>query len=87
MQQIILDYLKEKKMINLETNSIAINKLLVNGEEVILTGNKLGLIMLADYILDVALSKIDGYHIHLDKENFLDESNKELVIELEKKSD
>lgn len=87
MQQIILDYLKEKKMINLETDSIAINTLSVNEKEVILFGNKLGLIMLADYILDVALSKNDGYHIHLDKENFFDESKKELVIELEKKDD
>ncbi len=37
--------------------------------------------MLADYILDVALAE-NTSHVHLDKDNFFDETEKQLIVEV-----
>ena len=75
--------LQENNDLNFERDSsIAINKLKNSDDEIVLSGNKLGLIMIADYILSVAMSD-DKCHIHLDENNFFDIADKQLVIELE----
>ena len=81
MEQIICNYLKENGILALKGEDIAINSIKSIGDEVVLSGNKLGLIMLADYITSIALS-VNGSHIHLDQNNFFDDGEKQLIIEL-----
>ena len=60
-------------------------KIILNDEELLIKGSKLDLIELADYILDIALSKQEKNHLHLDTLSLLnkDSNVKELIIEKE----
>lgn len=81
MKKLVFEYLVEKNLIKDMEGGHAKNSIKVcNNNEVVLSGNRLGLIELADYILNVALSDLEGYHIHLDESNFFDETNLELII-------
>ena len=83
IKHIAQNLLQKNDDLNFERDGIvAINKLKSFGDEIVLSGNKLGLIMIADYILSVALSG-DGNHVHLDENNFFDIADKQLVIERE----
>ena len=84
MEQKIYNYLKEKGIFVAEEGAIATNSIKLVEDEVVLSGNRFGLIMLADYIVNVALSNVNGYHIHLDQNNFFDDGDKQLIIELTK---
>lgn len=82
MKQIIYNHLKEKNILSMSDTDIAINSItLQGGKEVVISGNKRGLILLADYLVEIALSENGNEHIHLDKENFFDDANIELIIE------
>ena len=81
MEQRIYNHLREMGILALEEGAVAINLIKIIGDEVVLSGNRLGLIMLADYIINIALSD-DGSHIHLDQNNFFDDGEQELIIEL-----
>jgi hypothetical protein len=81
MNQRIYNYLKEKGILVSQEGDIATNTIKVIEDEVVLSGNKLGLIMLADYMINIALSD-NGSHIHLDQDNFFDDGDKQLIIEL-----
>ena len=81
MQQLIYEYLHKSDLLQTSNNDLANNSIKVTNDEVVLTGNKLGLIILADYIVNIALSDI-GSHIHLDLDNFFDIADSQLVIEL-----
>lgn len=79
MEKSIYNYLESKNLF--KEKSIAKNYLEINENEVSLIGNRRGLVLLADYILDIALNN-KTTHIHLDNDNFFD--NKEylqLIIE------
>lgn len=84
MNQLIRDFLNRQNILCFKEGDIATNDLKNTDGEVVLSGNKLGLIMLADYILNIALSE-NGAHIHLDKDNFFDNSDQQLIIELVEK--
>jgi len=80
IKNLICDYLIKEKLINID-NSHAENFIeIYNEREVVISGNRLGLIELADYIVSVALSDVDKYHLHLDETNFFNSTNLELVI-------
>ena len=81
MQQLIYEYLRKSGLFRTDSNDLANNSIKVTKDEVVLTGNKLGLIMLADYIVNIALSDA-GSHIHLDLDNFFDIADSQLIIEL-----
>ena len=84
IENIIQKFLQKNNKLSFEKDGyIAINKLKSFNDEVVLSGNKLGLILFADYVLSVALSSGEGCHIHLDENNFFDMSDKKLIIELE----
>ncbi len=80
MKELIYNYLKTAGYLNESDFDTAYNEIEVQDKSVILKGNKLGLILMADYILEIALSVEDFTHIHLDNDNFFDKSNSELVI-------
>jgi len=82
MDQAIFNYLEEKGVIKSIKDDHGAISLKASDNDIVITGNRLELIMLADYILNVALADVDGWHIHLDEINFFDESSKELIIEL-----
>lgn len=47
-----------------------------------ITANKEGLISLANHLLNLAQDSIpNGYHLHFDKYNSLDENSNELIIQ------
>ena len=77
IKNIIKDYLKEEKYNN--SNGLSIS---YNNNEVLISGSKLDLIELCNYILNVALEK-ESSHIHLDNLSLIsDKSNiKELIIQ------
>jgi len=81
LKQLIRNYLKEQKIFDFNENTIATNHLKITSDDLILSGNRLGLVMLADCILDIALSD-NGAHIHLDTDNFFDDAEHQLIIEL-----
>ena len=83
MQQFIYNYLKNNNLLSSE-DTTATNFLNVIGNEIVISGNKMGLILLADYILNIALSENNGKHIHLDDDNFFDKAEKQLILELKK---
>jgi len=83
MDSLIRDFLKANSIIDFPDGSIATNTLRIVDGNVILSGNRLGLIELADYILGIALSKGKGSHIHLDENNFFDDTDNQLIIELD----
>lgn len=73
--------MKKEGYFDKNENIVAINQLRISPQnEVILSGNKHGLIMLADYIVNIALSDVSGTHLHLDAENFFDDANCDLII-------
>lgn len=82
MGNIIFDYLAQQGLIEETESAKAQNEITIedNRPTVVLKGNRLGLIMLADYLVSVALSKTDNHHIHLDMDNFFDKGNAELII-------
>ena len=82
MKQLIRDFLEEQNILKFKEENIATNELKSINNEVILSGNRLGLVMLADYILNIALSE-NGSHVHLDQSNFFDDAEHQLIIELE----
>lgn len=78
IKNIIKEYLKDSEIDNY-SNGLIISS---NNDEVLISGSKLDLIELCDYILSIALEEKDN-HIHLDNLSLIsDKSNiKELVIE------
>lgn len=81
MKNLIYNYLLKEGLLQTNESDLALNCIKKTTDEVILSGNKLGLIILADYIVSVALEN-KSYHIHLDELNFFDNSNTQLIIEL-----
>ena len=82
---IVSDYLTEKGVISDETDKFATNTIkLLSEREILIAGNRIGLIVLADYIVRVALADFSGWHFHLDESNFFDDTNLELIIRLDK---
>jgi len=82
MGRIIFNYLEENGIIESIKGDYGKTSLKVSDNDVVISGNRLELIMLADYILDVALAEFDGWHMHLDEISFFDEASKELIVEL-----
>ena len=81
MKEIIFNLLKKEGYLSSDNrNSIALNKIKFEDKSVLIEGNKLGLILLSEYILQIALSELNNDHIHLDDLNFFDEANVELII-------
>ena len=81
MRELVFNYLKDKKLIKYKESDIAINELKIDDNgNVVLEGNQLGLIMFADYLIEIALSNKESTHIHLDKENFFDVADGELIL-------
>ena len=88
MKKIVYKYLTENNIISNTAGDYATNSIKIcNDKEIILSGNRLGLIELADYIVNIALSDVEEYHIHLDETNFFDSTNLELVILKQKEVD
>ena len=83
MRELIFNYIKNQELIKYNESDIATNRLKLDGKNVELSGNQLGLIMLADYLVEIALSKDKTKHIHLDINNFFDEIDGELIISKE----
>lgn len=61
-------------------DEIATNEVQARNNEVVISGNKMGLILLAEELLKIALQSESKTHIHLDENNFLDENSHELII-------
>ena len=81
MKHIVFKYLIDNKIIQIETEKPAVNTAeIFNGNKIVLSGNRLGLIDLADRILDIALSDVDNYHIHLDGVDFFENADCEVII-------
>ncbi|NLW89002.1 MAG: hypothetical protein GXY43_04665 [Clostridiaceae bacterium] len=83
MEEIVLKQLKNMGLLGEKDDWVAKNEIEVNANEVIIKGNKIGLIMLADYLAHIAIHYNSGQHIHLDYDNFFDKANCELIIEKE----
>lgn len=86
-KQIIEKYLKETKEINIENNKSQGIIIHIENEELVIKGNKLDLIELADYIISVALSEEEISHIHLDELTIINNSSniKSMIIEKDQK--
>ena len=82
LQLIMLDYLMSKDIPGLDETNISFNSFKYDGN-VVLSGNRCGLIILADYIISTALSD-ESTHIHLDQDNFFNTAEDELIIEFKK---
>ncbi|AFM01691.1 hypothetical protein Desde_3407 [Desulfitobacterium dehalogenans ATCC 51507] len=83
MEELVFELLKTKGLVEEKDNSIANNEIEINGNEVIIKGNKRGLILLADYLVQIAISDNTKQHIHLDIDNFFDKANCEMIISKE----
>ena len=81
MKKILFDYLKEEKynLASSKSNGISLN---INHGELLIKGSKIDLIELANYILNVAISKEENDHLHLDDMTLLNDSSmiKNLII-------
>jgi 5'-3' exonuclease len=78
----ILKYLEEKALLSIDPATMVTRSVkLCEPNEIIISGDKNSLVMLADYIVSVALSNVKGKHIHLDTNNFFDESAFDIIIE------
>ena len=80
-KNIIMNYLKEKNYnINTDSRGITITN---DNNEIVITGNQLDLIELADYIVSVALSENKNDHLHLDDLTLVSKDSKieNLIIE------
>jgi len=87
MEEIVFALLKEKELISPQKGDKTYNEIeLQKDGNVIISGNRLGLIMLADYLIEIALSEKEYAHIHLDEINFFDKANAELIIAKQQKS-
>jgi hypothetical protein len=80
MEELVLELLKTKGLVDEKDDLIANNEIEIYGSEVIIKGNKMGLILLADYLVQIAISESPKQHIHLDLNNFFDAANCELII-------
>ena len=83
MDELVFELLKTKDFVNEKEDLIANNEIQTNGNEVIIKGNKRGLILLADYLVQIAISDSAKQHIHLDIDNFFDKANCEMIISKE----
>ena len=79
MEEVVFDVLKKRNFIKDDEN-IAYNEVLIIENEVIIKGNKLGLIQIADYLVQISICEADNNHIHLDKGNYFDNANCEVII-------
>ena len=80
MKELVFELLMEKEMIDIEADSTAKNQISISDSEVIISGNRRGLILLADYFVQIALSNTPHKHVHLDIDNFFDAATCELII-------
>ena len=53
----------------------------VNGQEVLLSANRDGLLSLANHLTTLALDTTPGAHIHLDEYNALEDGSSQLIIQ------
>ncbi len=83
LEELVLELLKTKGLVDEKDDLIAKNEMEIKGKEVIVKGNKRGLILLADYLIQIAISDSAKQHIHLDIDNFFDKANCELIISKE----
>jgi hypothetical protein len=83
MEELVFDLLKTKGLFGEKDASIANNEIEINGNEVIIKGNRRGLILLADYLVQIAVNDSTKQHIHLDMDNFFDKANCELIVSKE----
>lgn len=80
MEESLYFYLKSNNLITEGIYDIAVNYLKVNDNQIILSGNRMGLISLAEHLVLVALRDV-RYHTHLDVYNFFEDDGLELIIE------
>ncbi len=83
MEELVFEILKAKGHVGENDDSIANNEIEINGNKIIVKGNKRGLILLADYLVQIAINDSTKQHIHLDIDNFFDKANCELIISKE----
>ncbi len=78
----IINYLNDERYIveSTESNGIDLN---LAGDELLIKGSKGDLLELANYIINIALSKNNNDHIHLDGSTIIDEDSsiKKIIIE------
>ena len=79
MRELVFELLKEKSFIK-DEDVIAYNEVNIEASEVVVKGNKLGLIQLADYLVQIAISDTDNQHVHLSGDNYFDKANGEMII-------
>jgi len=80
MKNLIYDFVTSSNLLDLSSNEDATIELKV-ASEIVIKGNRAGLVRLADCILNVAMADFAGWHIHLDEQLF-DDFDKELIVEL-----
>lgn len=80
MEELVFEMLKAKRLVNDIDDLTANNEIEVNVNEVIVRGNKRGLILLSDYLVQIAVSDSINKYIHLDMDNFFEKANCELII-------
>ena len=83
MEHLVTKFLKENNIIDFPEDYISINKINITKGTVVVSGNRLGLIQLADYIVELALSKENRSHTHLDEGNFFENTEDQLIVELD----
>lgn len=77
----IPDYSPETGIIYKWENGFEI-KAVTNNETIIITGNKAGLISLANHLLNLAQDNVpSGHHLHFDDYNALEAGSNELIIQ------
>ena len=79
MEELVFDFLKERNLIQ-DNEMNAYNEVCAKSNAVVIKGNKFGLIQLADYLVQIAISDMDKHHIHLNNDNYFDKANCELII-------
>ena len=79
MEELIFELLQKKNLIK-DNEKIAYNEVNIEEDAVIIKGNKVGLIQLADYLVQIAISDKEYCHVHLDNSNFFDRANCEIII-------
>lgn len=83
MEELVFELLKTKGLWGEKDNLIANNEIEINRNEVIFKANKRGLILFADYLVQMAINESTKQHIHLDIDNFFDKANGEMIISKE----
>lgn len=79
-KELVRNYLKSINLITKEPIDRAIKHLRLDDYQVILSGNRMGLILLAEHVVSIALQSED-HRTHLNDENFFENEGMELVIE------